>query len=104
MMEIFLFQPYFQKKISLERGRVWEQTAEILNGKRQDKILLKVSQWFVLDQFNIQKNKFSKQQREKQRVSGISVEISKVYNYLEDIRDNFKERAKNKRKVTEKKK
>ena len=104
MMEIFLFQPYFQKKISLERARVWEQTAEILNGKRQDKILLKVSQWFVLDQFNIQKNKFSKQQREKQRVSGISVEISKVYNYLEDIRDNFKERDKNKRKVTEKKK
>ena len=56
LKEILLFEPYSQKRGSPERGRVWEQIAESLNGQREDKILFEVSQRSVRDRFNALKN------------------------------------------------
>ena len=66
-----LFQPYSQKRVSPERGRVWEQIAKSLNGQREDKILFKVSQRSVRDRFNVLKNNFTKRQREEECASGV---------------------------------
>ena len=85
LKEILLFEPYSQKRGSPERGRVWEQIAESLNGQREDKILFKVSQRSVRDRFNVLKNNFAKRQREEERASGISPEICQVDECLEDI-------------------
>ena len=103
LKEILLFEPYSQKRGSLERGRVWEQIAERLNGQRIDKILFKVSQKSVRDRFNALRNNFAKRQREEERASGILPEISEVDECLEDIIERFKERDKNQRKENEEK-
>ena len=60
LKEILLFEPYSQKRGNPERGCVWEQIAEGLNGQREDKILLKVSPRSVRDRFNVLKNNFAK--------------------------------------------
>ena len=104
LKEIFLFEPYSQKRGSPERGRVWEQIAETLNGQRDDKILFKVSQRSVQDRFNVLKNNFAKRQREEERASGISLEIYEVDECLEGIIERFKERDENQRKEIEEKK
>ena len=103
LKEILLFEPYSQKRGSPERGRVWEQIAESLNGQREDKILFKVSQRSVRDRFNVLKNNFAKRQREEERASGISPEISEVDECLEDIIERLKERDENQRKENEEK-
>ena len=100
-----LFEPYSQRRGSPERGRVWEQITESLNGQREDKILtVKVSQRSLRDRFNVLKNNFAKWQREEERASGISPEISEVDECLEDIIERFKERDENQRKENEEKK
>ena len=104
LKEILLFEPYSQKRGSPERGRVWEQIVESSNGQRDDKILFKVSQRSVRDRFNVLKNNFAKQQREEERASGISSEISEVDECLEDIIERFKEKDENQRKENEEKK
>ena len=68
LKEILLFELYSQKRGSPERGRVWEQIAESLNGQREDKILFKVSQRSVRNRFNVLKNNSAKQHREEERV------------------------------------
>ena len=95
LKEILLFELYSQKRGSPERGRVWEQIAESLNGQREDKILFKVSQRSVRDRFNVLKNNVTKRQREEERASGISPEISEGDEWLEDIIERFKERDEN---------
>ena len=55
LKKILLFEPYSQKRGSPERGRVWQQIAEGLNGQRDDKILFKVSKRSVRDRFNVLK-------------------------------------------------
>ena len=92
LKEILLFEPYSQKRGSPEHGRVWEQIAESLNGQREDKILFKVSQRSVRDRFSVLKNNVTKRQREEERASGISPEISEGDEWLEDIIERFKER------------
>ena len=105
LKEILLFEPYSQRRGSPERGRLWEQITESLNGQREDKILaVKVSQRSLRDQFNVLKNNFAKWQREEERASGISPEISEVDECLEDIIEMFKERDENPRKEKKKKK
>ena len=105
LKEILLFEPYSQRRGSPERGRVWEQITESLNGQREDKILtVKVSQRSLRDRFNVLKNNFAKWQREEERASGISPEISEVDECLEDIIERFKERDENQRKGNEEKK
>ena len=105
LKEILLFEPYSQRRGSPERGRVWEQITESLNGQREDKILtVKVSQRSLRDRFNVLKNNFAKWQREEERASGISPEISEVDECLEDIVEMFKERDENRRKEKKKKK
>ena len=47
--------------------------------------MFKVSQRSVRDRFNVLKNNFAKRQREEERASGISSEISEVDECLEDI-------------------
>ena len=69
-----------------------------------DKILFKVSQRPVRDRFNVLKNNFPKRQREEERTSGISPEISEVDECLEAIIERFKERDENQRKENEEKK
>ena len=66
--------------------------------------MFKVSQKSVRDQFNALKNNFAKQQREEERASDISPEISEVDECLEDIIERFKERDENQRKENEEKK
>ena len=44
LKRILLFELYFQKRRSVQGGRVWEQIAESLNDQREDKILFKISQ------------------------------------------------------------
>ena len=66
--------------------------------------MFKVSQKSVRDQFNALKNNFAKQQREEERASDISPEISEVDECLEDITERFKERHENQRKESEEKK
>ena len=85
LKEILLFELYSQKRGSPERGRVWEQIAESLNGQREDKILFKVSQRSARDRFNFLKNNFTKRQREEECASGVSPEIFEVDECLEDI-------------------
>ena len=104
LKEILLFEPYSRKRGSLERGRVCEQIAESLIGQSDDKILFKVSQRSVRDQFSVIKNNFDKRQREEERASGISIEISEVDECWEDIIERFKERDENQRKRNEEKK
>ena len=104
LKEILLFELYSQKRGSPERGRVWEQIAESLNGQREDKILFKVSQRSERERFNFLKNNFAKRQREEERASGISPEIPEVDECLEDIIERFKERDENQRKENEEKK
>ena len=104
LKEILLFEPYSQKRGSPECGRVWEQIAESLNSQREDKILFKVSQRSVRDWFYTLKNNFAKWQKEEERASGISSEISEVDEYLEDITERFKERNENQRKENDEKK
>ena len=105
LKEILLFEPYSQRRGSPERGRLWEQITESLNGQREDKILaVKVSQRSLRDRFNVLKNNFTKWQREEERASGISPEISEVDECLEDIIERFKERDENQRKENEEKK
>ena len=102
LKEILLFEPYSQKRGSPERERVWEQIAEDLNGQRENKIMFKVSQRSVRDRFNVLKNNFAKRQREEERTSGISPEISEIDECLDDIIESFKERDENQRKENEK--
>ena len=104
LKEILLFEPYSQKRGSPERGRVWEQIAESLNGQREDEILFKVSQRSVRDWFYALKNNFAKRQKEEERASGISPKISEVDECLEDIIESFKERNENQRKENNEKK
>ena len=66
--------------------------------------MFKVSQKSVRDQFNALKNNFAKRQREEERASDISPEISEVDECLEDIIERFKERDENQRKENEEKK
>ena len=66
--------------------------------------MFKVSQKSVRDQFNALKNNFAKQQREEERASDISPEISEVDECLEDIIERFKERHENQRNESEEKK
>ena len=47
--------------------------------------MIKVSQRSVQDRFNVLKNNFAKRQREEERASGISPEISEVHECLEYI-------------------
>ena len=56
------------------------------------------------DQFNALKNNFAKQQREDERASDISPEISEVDECLEDIIERFKERHENQKNESEEKK
>ena len=102
LKEILLFESYSQKRGSPELGTVSEQIAESLNGLREDKILFKVSQRSVRDRFNVLKNNFAKRQREEERTSGISPEISETDECLDDIIESFKERDENQRKENEK--
>ena len=103
LKKILLFEPYSRKRGSLERGRVCEYIAESLIGQSDDKILFKVSQRSVRDQFSVIKNNFDKRQREEERASGISIEISEVDGCLENIIERFKERDENQRKRNEEK-
>ena len=66
--------------------------------------MFKVSQKSVRDQFIALKKNFAKQQREEERASDISPEISEVDECLEDIIERFKERDENQRKENEEKK
>ena len=66
--------------------------------------MFKVSLRSVRDRFNVLKNNFAKRQSEEERASGISLEISEVDEYLEDIIERFKERDENQRKENEEKK
>ena len=66
--------------------------------------MFKVSLRSVRDRFNVLKNNFAKRQREEERASGISLEISEVDECLEDIIERFKERDENQRKENEEKK
>ena len=104
LKEILLFKSYSLKRGSPELGSVSEQIAESLNSLREDKILFKVSQRSVRDRFNVLKNNFAKRQRDEERTSGISPEISEVDECLDDIIERFKERDENQRKENEKKK
>ena len=103
LKKILLFEPYSQKRGSPEHGRVWEQIAESLNGQREDKILFKVSQRSVRDRFNVLKDNVTKRQREEERASAISPEISEDDEWLEDIIERFKERDENRRRNNSKK-
>ena len=66
--------------------------------------MFKFSQRFVGDLFNVLKNNFVRRQREEERATGISPEISEVDECLEDIIEMFKERDENRRKEKKKKK
>ena len=66
--------------------------------------MFKFSQRFVGDLFNVLKNNFVRRQREEERATGISPEISEVDECLEDIIERFKERDENQRKENEEKK
>ena len=66
--------------------------------------MFKVSQRSVRDRFNVLKNNFAKRQREEERASGISPEISEVDECLDDIIEKFKERDENRRKENAEKK
>ena len=66
--------------------------------------MFKFSQRFVGDLFNVLKNNFVRRQREEERATGISPEISEVDECLEDIIERFKERDENQRKGNEEKK
>ena len=56
------------------------------------------------DRFNVLRNNFARRQREGERASGISPEISEVDECLKDIRERFKERDENQSKENEEKK
>ena len=66
--------------------------------------MFKFSQRFVGDLFNVLKNNFVRRQREEERATGISPEISEVDECLEDIIERFKERHENQRNESEEKK
>ena len=66
--------------------------------------MFKFSQRFVGDLFNVLKNNFVRRQREEERATGISPEISEVDECLEDIIERFKQRDENQRKENEEKK
>ena len=65
--------------------------------------MFKFSQRFVGDLFNVLKNNFVRRQREEERATGISPEISEVDECLEDIIERFKQRDENQRKENEEK-
>ena len=104
LKEILLFEPYTHKKESPERGRVWEQIAESLNGQRQDKIMFKVSQRSVRDRYNLLASNYTKRQRDEERASGISPEVTEVDICLEDIIERFKEKDENLKKENDEQK
>ena len=92
LKRILLFELYFQKRGSLQGGRVWEQIAKSLNDQREDKILFKISQRPVPDWFNVLKSNLAKRKREQERASCFSPKISEVDECLEAIIQRFKKR------------
>jgi len=91
LQEILMFEPFGQKKGSPERGRVWETISESLNGHIQDNITFHTTLRSVRDRFNVLKGNYQKRQRDEEKASGISPEVTEIDILLEDILERFKE-------------
>ena len=87
LREILVKEPYKHKHGSVERGQIWEEIAEILNGIPEPNFA--VTKRSVRDHFNTLSTNYKKRMRDEEKASGISPEITEVDEALADLLERF---------------
>ena len=102
LREILLYEPYNQRKGSVERGKVWDLLAESLN--KINNPLFRVTGRSIRDHLKTLIDNFKRKQREEEKASGINPDETELDIALRDIIDRFNEaETEHSRQVTEKK-
>ena len=81
--EILVARPFAFKFGSRERGQAWDKVAEALNSVQQ--LRFNVDQRGVRERYEKLKKAYQKRMREEERASGISPEMSELYEAIESI-------------------
>ena len=101
LREILLYEPYNQRKGSVERGKVWDLLAESLN--KINNPLFRVPGKSIRDHLKTLIDNFKRKEREEEKASGINPDETELDIALRDI-DRFNEaETEHSRQVTEKK-
>ena len=102
LREILLYEPYNQRKGSVERGKVWDLLAESLN--KINNPLFRVTGRSIRDHLKTLIDNFKRKEREEEKASGINPDETELDIALRDIIDRFNEaETEHSRQVTAKK-
>ena len=90
LQEIVVSEPFKFKSSTRERGKVWEEIAERLNGNEVFRNRLG-SKRAVRDRYSLLAKKYKKKMTEEAKASGISPELTETDKLLEQIIEMFEE-------------
>ena len=83
--EILTHNPFQYKKISIQRGQVWNDIAEQLVAVDEVRFKSDLDRRGVRDRFNLLSNKLRRKLKDGRKASGIETDMSEVEVALEDL-------------------